>query len=723
MLACYAVTLFLSAALLFSVQLILAKMVLPLLGGTPAVWNTCMVFFQAALLAGYSYAHALPRLLSQRRQALVQAGLLALALLAFPLGVRGWVPPSGADPSLWLLTLLLCTVGLPFFAVSATAPLLQKWFSGTAHPAARDPYFLYGASNLGSMAALLSYPVLVEPNVGLHAQSVAWMAGYGLLLVLTLACAALAWRSPAPAPLEQKKLPEDKPHRPSAARGKKKEMPWPAAGPREDSRPMLDWTRSGWLRRLRWVALAFVPSSLVLGVTTYITTDIASVPLFWVLPLAVYLLTFILVFSRLPPLVHQAMVLLLPAVILLYLATLSVEAPLKTSEKIQMHLALLFVASMVCHGELARDRPDPRHLTEFYLLLSLGGVLGGAFNALVAPQVFSRVLEYPLMIVAPFLLAPGLGMVQTSRGRLVLTGAFVVFALAVGLYLCGQTGRERGVLVYRERNFFGVLSVHHNPEADVYLLYHGTTLHGAQLRDPTLRKFPLTYFSPTGPIGQFMKEFNPARPSARVAVVGLGAGSMAAYAQQGQQWTFYEIDPPVERIARDTDYFTFLHDAEGRGAEVRVVLGDGRLGLKEAPGEFDLIVLDAFGSDAIPVHILTREAVRVYLDHLAPGGVLAFHISSLNLFLYPVVANLAADAGLDCLIQQQFFVENAPELQQGKQSSEWVLMARAGGGLRKLAPDRRWKPLGPQPGFALWTDDFSNLFSVINWDGRPKYAR
>ncbi len=378
----YATTIFLTASLLFVVQPMFARMVLPLLGGSPAVWNTCLVFYQAALLAGYLYSHATTSWLGVRRQAALHVGLVLLPLLLLPIGIpSGWTPPAAASPIPWLLALLAVAVGLPFFVVSTTSPLLQKWFAGTGHPSAGDPYFLYAASNLGSMLGLLGYPVLLEPRLRLAEQSRLWSGGYLLLLVFTLACAVLLWRSPVPA----------------------------LADP---SRERL--TGLAARRRLRWVLLALVPSSLMLSVTTFISADVEAIPLLWVIPLAIYLLTFVLVFARRPLVPHALVVRVLPIALLALVVVLVKRANQPLLLIMGLHLGAFFVAAMVCHGELARDRPPPAHLTEFYLWLSVGGVLGGVFNALVAPLVFDSVAEYPLTVVLACLLGSHRGFVTAD---------------------------------------------------------------------------------------------------------------------------------------------------------------------------------------------------------------------------------------------------------------------------------------------------------------------
>lgn len=728
MIALYALTIFTGASLLFLVQPMFARMVLPLLGGAPAVWNTALVFYQATLLAGYAYAHLTARWLGAGRQAALQLGLLLIPLLVLPIRLpAGWAPPVQSSPTLWLLALLAVIVGPPFFVVSATSPLLQRWLTQTRHGAAADPYFLYGASNLGSMLALLAYPALFEPYLTLGDQSVVWTVGYVLLIVLTAGCAAILWRAPASEPTGRR----------DPALGLGTDEPSPSRA-----------------RCARWVLLGFVPSSLMLSVTTYLSTDIAAIPLLWVIPLALYLLTFILVFARRPPIPHHVMTAVLPLVMLPLVLVLAARANEPLGLVMTTHLVAFFVASMVCHGELARDRPAPRHLTSFYLWLSLGGVLGGAFTALGAPLVFDRVVEYPLMLVAaclvPSLAAPvaasrssrlldlavpaALGVAALALIRMLATGdpataaaraglvfGVLVFAclfsarrpvrfgLGIGAILLASSLYEgaEGRLLLQQRSFFGIHRVTIDRPARHHILLHGTTLHGMQSLDPARRREPLTYFHADGPLGQLFRAVGGTR--GRVAVVGLGAGSLACHAQPGQRWTFYEIDPVVERIARDRRFFTFLADCQ---PEAPVVLGDARLSLAGAPdGAYTLLILDAYSSDAPPVHLITREALALYLRKLAPGGILAFNISNRHLDLEPVLGRLAADARLTALTQDDD-VSGAGTT--GKLPSQWMIMARSPADFGPLGQDPRWQPPGVDPG-AVWTDSFSSLLSVFRW--------
>lgn len=740
MLGLYALTIFLSAALLFFVEPMFARMVVPLLGGSPGVWNTCMVFYQAALLAGYAYAHWTTEWLGVRRQAVVHLAVLLAPLALLPIAV--WTPsppPSEASPIPWLLAVLGVSLGLPFFALSTTNPLLQRWFAATGHPAAQDPYFLYAASNLGSMVALLSYPFLVEPTLRLAEQSRLWSIGYGLLAALVATCAAVLWRTAQVRPLDVER---------AATAG-------PAAAGPADSAPALITPR----QRVRWLVLSFVPSSLLLGVTTYLTTDIASVPLLWILPLSLYLLTFILVFARRPLLPHAWMVRLLPWV-LLPLA-LSMAAVVKEGglwPLISLHLAGFFVAAMVCHGELARERPPPRYLTEYYLWMSVGGVLGGLFNALVAPVVFRTVVEYPIALVLACLLSPrpdrradaapralvldlglpaalalviwGLlgGMQQGilaagTIGKLLVLGvpALLCFAfkerplrfgLGLGVVLFMGTlftALQRQVL-HVERSFFGVHRVTIDGQGKYHWLEHGTTYHGWQSLDPARRCEPIGYYFHNGPIGELFASQR-IIPGEQIAVLGLGTGSLAGYLGPGQQMTFYEIDPAVKRIAEDPRYFTFLSDCSRQ--QYSIVLGDARVRLSQAPDHsYGLIVLDVFTSDSIPLHLLTREAVEIYAAKLAPGGLLVMNISNRHFNLEPVVAKLAAATGLLALSCPDLAPSAADEA-LGKSPAHFLALGRRPEDFGALWHSARWRRLADPAGQSLWTDDYANVLGAL----------
>jgi len=1013
MLLVFALTLFCSATLLFMVQPLAGKMILPLLGGSPEVWNTCMVFFQAMLLGGYAYAHASTKYLGVRKQAALHLILLLIPFLFLPISVNKGLVHAGVSPISSVMLVLLFSVGVPFFVISTSAPMLQRWFSSTDHPAARDPYFLYGASNLGSMLALISYPLLVEPLLKLGQQTWVFAVGYGLLVLLIGGCAFLLWRA-APAvqaaaegtsggpaaPPSGPVPPVTAPSRPEAiarsARGRKndpriKETPAdkPAAVTANESEPASD-RRISWARRLRWVLLAAIPSSLMLGATTYITTDIAPIPLLWVLPLGLYLLSFIIVFAKVSQLVqsvvvslealvvlfvgmtriypllqdsdlgnklfwvialglfagsiailfvrdrnlnHKAMILALPLLILLVLFMMLTDIRPGITDIIALHLLALFVVAMVCHGELANDRPAAAHLTEFFLLMSVGGVLGGLFNAMLAPLVFNSLAEYPLAMLLACLLLPHLSREQpTTAGRYIdlsLAGVYLLVGITLialrlgmpapkkeltattlgdfsnwgwslaGLVLAGLGGiylvlrgwstaeplaerrarlfstggplllllggvvmiglqfwqlldwgkltadplsrrmawllllagpvagvaggvllicsnwrkseelwarildvllplslmvlvvglifgcharpiddlvryateldaktgaapwipfksdRLRMIIMFglpailcytcversvrfglcvgaillagsfsdlfveegfllQKRSYFGVLVVERR--APFHRLLHGTTLHGEQFSSDTLegieairsylgpmekgeslRRLPLAYYHRAGPIGQFMAAYNTPESKPHVGVIGLGTGTLAAYCQPGQKFTFYDIDPLVVEIATKSDkYFTFWKDAKARGAELKILLNDARLEIEkqvaeneaiqtenakrkengeqplELPHEkYGIMVIDAFSSDAIPIHLITREAIRLYMKMVREDGILTFHISNRYMDLRPVLENLAEAEGLHL-----YCYTDEKEQYLGKAGSTWAVIAR-----------------------------------------------
>jgi spermidine synthase len=720
------------------------------LGGSPSVWNTCVFFFQAMLLLGYGYSHLTTRYWQVRYQAIAHCGLLLLPLPLLPIALlRGWVPPPEINPILWLLVLLLLSVGLPFFVVATSAPLVQKWFAHTGHPAGKDPYFLYAASNLGSLLGLLSYPILIEPHFSLTDQSWLWTGGYGLLTLLLMGCAVGLWRSQHPG----------------------LEAVQPSVTPLESSSVQVDLDSKALIskalisetltarQQAQWVLLAFVPSSLLLGVTTYLTTDLAAVPLLWAVPLMLYLLTFVLAFAQPMLLPRRMLVVLSPLLLtpLCLLFLLRVVQPIALI--LPLHLLGLFVVASLFHGELARSRPNPQHLTIFYFWIAFGGVLGGLLNAIAAPLLFSSVLEYPLVLLLSLLLLQTSAFRGLQFGKLklaltlplslgILLGGLVVgfspvwfnhslisIGLGVGLLLAIRYAFVSGwwsfavgvgviVLLHQfsvgtmdrvltsDRSFFGVYRVLVSSRSGGYhSLLHGTTLHGKQSLDPSRRDQPLTYFSRTGPIGQLFESLSATEPPERVAVLGLGIGTLAAYSQPGQQWTFYEIDPLAERLARDPRYFTFVQDAR---AAVEIVLGDARLTIAAAPDhQYDLLFMDAFSSDSIPLHLMTREAIEGYLSKLSDRGLLAVNITNRYLDLAPVLSALGQSLNLATLEQYERTI-TSEDREQGKAPSHWVLLTRQADNFGTLLQDDRWQPL-PATSIAPWTDDFSNLLQAIRF--------
>lgn len=728
MLLLYGLTLGLSALLMFWVQPLYARLVLPLLGGAPAVWITAMLFFQAALLAGYLYTHLSVHWLGLKRQSLLHGLLLLLAFVALPVALpEGWAPPAGVMPAGWQMGLMAVGVGLPFFAISATAPLLQRWFAHAGHARSADPYFLYSASNIGSIAALAGYPLLFEPLMRLGKQGWVWTGGYVLLVLLIGLCGLVLW----------KRFVAD----PPGAEGEELALS-----------PDISWRRRG-----MWVVLAFAPSSLMLGVTLHLSTDVAAVPLLWVAPLALYLLSFVIVFARRPLLRHRWMVVFQVPALVLLAATMSWSHNLLWVELV-IHLEAFFIAAMVCHGELAARRPAAQHLTEFYLWMSVGGVLGGLFNALLAPALFDSVMEYPMMVVLVALLRPwrgdlrprdlaldlalpGLlalllwlstGLGAGSYGLAISLAAFIAaiggalllawrgsplrlaLGLAVLMSMAPLALKEQGLAglgvagaIHSERSYFGVNRV---TEVELpykaHFLIHGTTVHGAQRLDGAARKTPMTYYHPDGPLGQVFQAF-PFWRFNRVAAVGLGTGAAACYARPGQDWTFYEIDPAVERIARDERFFTYLADC---APDAGIVIGDARLSLQAAPdGAFDLLILDAFSSDAIPVHLITAEAFAMYRRKLSPGGVIMVHISNRYLDLEPVLGRITLETGFFGIVQN--YDEGTSETML-RYPSIWVAMARSPDDIIELAPDTHWEPLRGAKA-ALWTDDYVNIIGAL----------
>ena len=695
----FAVTAFWASGLLFAVQPMVARLLLPRLGGSAAVWNTAMVFFQATLLVGYLVAHVGLRHLPMGVHRFAHLGLLAAAAAVLPLAVpSSWSPPDG-DPVAWTFLVLAVVVGLPFLALATMSPTLQRWLAATDHPSGADPYFLYGAGNAGSFLALLAYPLVLEPAAGVVAQTRWWATAYGALVVLTAACALTAHLRRRPAEATT------------------------VAHSRPTGRQALCWT-----------LVAAVPSALLLGVTRHLATDVASIPLLWVVPLAIYLLTFVVAFSprrpRLGPgAATAATVLAVPA--LLGWAGPVLGASLGHVVVGVVALAAFAAVSLAAHRRLWDERPPAEDLTTFYVWVSVGGVVGGAAAALVAPVLFDSVVEFPLALAAGIAVLPAATAEPVRRavlarmavgvaGALLLVtgnavgvvgiavwsgavfrrspkaGAVVLAAVVALVTTVGTPG-----LLRRDRTFYGVSQVHEENGARV--LQSGTTVHGVQRTDPARAGDPLAYYTRSGPIGEVFERVQSRRDAVDVGVVGLGAGSLAAYARPGDRMTFYEIDPAVVAIAEDPSLFTYLDVAAGT---VDVEVGDGRLLLDRAEGRsHDILVLDAFSSDAIPLHLLTREAFAVYREHLADGGVLAIHVSSRFFELAPQVAALAADAGLGALEREDDAVTDPLG-----QPSHWVV-ATADDAL--LAELRAAGWTAPEPAAEVWTDDRADLLATL----------
>ena len=733
----FAFTLLLSATLIFSIQPMFSKMILPLLGGTSQVWNTAMLFFQACLLGGYAYAHGTSKFLGIRTQAILHVILLAIFVVVLPFGIpEAWRSPEEHNPTLWQLSLMASTVGGPFFVLAASAPMFQRWFAATSHPHADNPYFLYGASNFGSVLGLLSYPFIVEPILSLSEQANSWMFGYFAMIGFTIACGILVW----------------------STHGHKDQK---AAG----NDVVISWATRGW-----WLLLAFIPSSLMLGVTTLITTDIASVPLLWILPLTIYVGSFILVFARKPLLNFEQInkyfaVMMVILTILVISSYGTVYPPILT---IGIHLTVFFFAAMLCHTALVDARPHASRLTEFYLLMSVGGALGGVFNALIAPQFFVIPVEYMGVLILAlfirnykedgqglkevwnkfktsikdtglntFLNFKGLGIflilvtcffaIHAPERYMLYMAAFVaasilimfeknrvLFALgAMAVFSIFPLGFDWGFktfksIMHQERNFFGIIKVVNMNDGQRILL-HGTTNHGSQALDEEHRLMPLSYYSYESPINDVISYYDNKRGDQRFAVIGLGIGVTACFQKDERFYDFYEIDPAVADVAENPEYFTFLKDC---GSPYEIILGDGRIKIEEKPeSHYDFILGDAFSSDNIPVHIMTKEAIELYLSKLKPDGTFIMNIANNYLDLEPVVAAIAEEIDATALakVKKDGTIEGT-ELEY--YPTHFAVITKNENVIKYLK-DNGWGEALETRKVRAWTDQYSNIFSVL----------
>lgn len=727
----YTAAIFTSALLLFSVQPLFTKMVLPRLGGSPAVWSVAMVFFQSLLLAGYAYAHYLMQIRNRIIPVVIHLVLLVVALLTLPLSIAaGWGEPPTSGYAFWLLGLFAVSIGLPFFALAANNPLLQAWFVRTGHPNGPDPYFLYASSNIGSFLALLSYPVLLEPMFSLRTQNLIWTCGYGLLIVLIAACGVLLLRSPA----------------------------FVFAAETADA---ADAPAPTWALRARWIFLAAVPSGLLIAVTAHISTDVAAAPLLWVLPLSLYLLTWVLVFQSRPLLPHRLILLLQPLAIAGVVILLAVGGEQNLLMMLGGHLLCFFIIAMACHGELARARPAARYLTGYYVALSFGGMVGGLFAGLIAPFTFSWIAEYPILIalavlcrppdderyprwtrwywlliavIAVAALAPTLTtgkvfnfldnhrvifiadvavlamiaglLLRVSRAKLLAT---VVLALVMIRLYPSDDGRVETV-----RSFFGVHKIVVTPNGQYHVLMHGTTIHGAEkfLNDDgtpvTGRPEPISYYHKDGGIGQAISALRQRKSGPiRVAVIGLGSGSLTCASQPGENWKFFEIDQSMVDTARDPKYFTFISKCE---PDLKPVIGDARLTFaKEPDGVYDMIIVDAYSSDAIPIHLATKEAMAIYKNKLAPGGMVVMHVSNRHLELASVVVGIADANDLKSWV----YSEDSGRDPEYIFSTNVVVSAREPADVGFIASSDKWALTEPDDDQRVWTDDYSNVLGAV----------
>jgi SAM-dependent methyltransferase len=667
-----ALTIFLSAFLLFLVQPIIAKQVLPWFGGSAAVWTTCLVFFQSVLTAGYAYADVVVRKLAPRAQMRVHVALLAASLVALPIVPAAHFKPVGTENPVWLiLALLAATIGLPYFLLSTTSPLVQAWFA-RRHPD-RSPYRLFALSNFASMLALLGYPFLLEPWVSTRVQALGWSVGYALFALL---CALTAWRV--------------------GARALSTQAAVAAAVEEASAAPSLT-------RQLLWCALAATGSVLLLAITNHITENVAAVPLLWLLPLTLYLLTFVLCFEG-SGLYRRDVFMAAAAAALGAMAWTMADSNLTHELGLQIGVFAvgLFLACMFCHGELARDKPAPRYLTRFYLMISLGGAAGAALVGVVAPLALPAQFELAVGLAACALLL----LWQARRANLVLL--LLGLAASVATAGCGiwYVRTFYDDVIANTRNFYGVLRVQETGfnEANRHRsLIHGTIMHGNQYLAPEFRRKATSYYTPTSGVGRVLESLNPRLAPLRVGVIGLGAGTLATYGAKGDVYRFYDINPAVVRFAHDE--FTYLGDSDGT---IEIAIGDARLSLeREAPQQFDLLAIDAFSSDAIPVHLITVEALDLYRRHMKPDGVIAFHVTNRYLDLVPVVEALGKARGMRVV-----WIPDDPDDPMASRS-DWVLLTSAGDVLDRPLVTELATPIKSHPEWGLWTDDFNNLFQVL----------
>jgi hypothetical protein len=726
----YTAAIFTSALLVFSVQPLFTKMVLPRLGGSPAVWSVAMVFFQSLLLAGYVYAHVLMQARNRVIPVAVHLVLLVIALLTLPLGIAsGWGEPPGSGYAVWLLGLFMVSIGLPFFALAANNPMLQAWFVRTGHPDGPDPYFLYASSNIGSFLALLSYPVLLEPAFSLRTQNLIWTGLYGVLILLIAGCGVLLLRSPLSAVAVQ----------------------------RDDA----DAPAPAWAVRLRWIFLAAVPSGLLIAVTAHISTDVAAAPLLWVLPLSLYLLTWVLVFQSRPLLPHQWVLALQPLAIAGVIVLLAFGGEQNLLLTLGGHQLCFFVIAMACHGELARTRPPAKYLTGFYVALSFGGMIGGLFAGLIAPFIFSWIAEYPILIalaalcrpparerlprwsrwVWPLLVALAVALLAPSWSggrifswlddhRVWMIGAVGVLSALLALGLNANRGKIFATVVLAlvliriypaddgrvetVRSFFGVHKIVETANGQYHVLMHGTTIHGAEkFRNADGTPVagppePITYYHKDGGIGQAISAIRERKGAPlRVAVIGLGAGTLACASEPGEDWKFFEIDQTMVDTARDPKYFTYIRDCE---PDLKPVIGDARLTFaKEPDGVYDLIIVDAYSSDAIPIHLATEEAMAIYKRKLASQGAVVMHVSNRHLELSSVVVGIADANDLKSWV----FSEDSGRDNEYIFSTTVVVSAREEADVGTLASSDKWALTEADDNQRVWTDDYSNVLGAV----------
>ncbi len=736
----FVASIFASAFLLFMIQPVLARMLLPRFGGTPGVWNTSVVFFQSVLLLGYVYAHWGLRLLGARRFSAVHAVVLVSSLLLLPPTLATAAPPIASDwPVAELLASLSVTAAIPFFVLSTNSSLVQHWFAIGRRHREHDPYRLYAASNAGSLLALVGYPFVIEPVWRISDQVWIWSFGYGLFVATTIALMLMVRSASSGDDEVNDEVDSGRSH--VTVDGE----PDGVAG-----RPL------SWVRRLLWLVRAAVAVSLLLSVTVVITTDIAPVPLLWVIPLAIYLLTFILAFAS-PRFYPQRLVVVGSiACVVVSLSTALLAIPIPLAVTLPLALLTLFFGALLCHGDMALDRPEPSYLTEYYLWVALGGVVGGILNGIVAPVVFDRVAEYPLTLLAlsimPFLgpgevakrlrawrpgslsfvmpiflvalavwavLVPDDGSFNTRLSALIVpqfilvaglvslgfrrTWSYLLSIVVAALFVAGGIS-DTATVIHEARSFFGVQRV--LAKGDTRTLMHGSTMHGIQEQTAERRNIPGSYYHPNSPLGTLINE---ADADASIGIIGLGAGSLAALSKAGQTFVFHEIDPLVVQIAED--YFTFLEDSP---ADVDIVMGDGRLTLADVPdGTYDILIVDAFSSDSVPTHLLTVEAFQLYRSKVRESGVIMIHLSNRHIDIARIAHGVAGAAGLHGATHE--YSPTAQDWREWAQPTHVAVLSPSAETIDALAEAHGWTPLDPNAPSTIWTDDYAPLLGVLRW--------
>jgi len=691
----YAITIFLSAFLLFQVQPLIGKFILPWFGGSPAVWTSCMLFFQVALLAGYSYAHFITSKLSQRSQMICHLTLLIVSLAFLPISPNAdfWKPRTEEMPIGQILALLATTIGLPYFLLSTTGPLLQESFR---RETGRPPYRLYSLSNVGSLLALLTYPFAFEPALKLQTQIWGWSIGYALFVVMCGWC-ALQFTRPAHASVVE---------------------PVAGADPQRENKPT-------WRDILLWLALAACGSVMLLATTNQLCQEISAVPFLWVLPLAIYLITFIFCFDHERWYHHNLFLVLLTISVLAACYAMFQGTALGIWTQLAIYSSTLWVCCMVCHGELVRAKPAPKYATLFYLMVSAGGAAGGILVAIVAPLVLNDYWEYHIALIATIVLAffatyrGSSHSLSRTQARWVAAGGFsVAVGLALGWGISALKSKSLALESNLEttRNFYGVLHVNfednpHDENGPKRELINGRIQHGYQYMDPDKSRWPTTYYGHPSGIGLAI-DYHPRRESAnplRIGVVGLGCGTLAVYGRPGDTIRFYEINPEVIRVS--DEYFTYLSDSE---ANVEVVLGDARIKMEQELAadnaqQFDILAIDAFSSDAIPMHLLTLECVRLFLDHLQPDGILCLHISNRFLDLSGVVRGIANELGYECVM-----IDSDGDESEGRDYSSWAILTKNQAFLETPDVSDAIRPWNDEDApLIIWTDDYGSLWQAI----------